>query len=302
MQEIPPCPAVEDAPDVFASGHLWVEELVVGDPLRFRMTDAGFLEFGDAEGVFTHDAVPLRYRHAVRAVRESFAREAFQDAVDDPASVTFVCAAVHRREGESEGDDSTPEYDWARTPSVLGTDVYDADRGRYLPRDAVQAVFERVGLPAVEPIEKELRAADVDPESYPIPDSAWYDGPAAGVVFHNKGGGRAVRRRRSDGDRPAGDPPDGDRPDDATLEDGPREADDLLDDLLDERVTDAWLDRMRAACEAAADPVSVETLTERALEGLARETVALTGTDALPEADVRSALATRADRYLRTRA
>ena len=289
MQDLPPYPTVTDAPDVFASGHLWVEELIAGDPLRFRVTDAGFLEFGDAEREFAHESIPLQYRHAVRAVRESFAREAFRDAVDDPASVTFVCVAVHRVDRDD--DPPTPRYDWSRTPSVLGTDVYDADRDRYLPRDAVQAVFDRVGLPAVDPIAKELRAADVDPAAYPIPDSAWYDGPAAGVVFHNKAGGRAVRRRRRD--TPTVETDSGDA--DGSL-------DVPIDTLLDDRVTDAWLGRVRTACEAADDPVTVETLTERALEQLARETVALTGSASLPEADVRSALAGRVDRYLRTRA
>lgn len=265
MQELPPCPAVDAAPDVFASGHLWVEELVAGDPLRFRMTDAGFLEFGDAEGVFAHDAIPLRYRHAVRAVRESFARESFQDAVDDPASVTFVCVAVHRREGESEGDGPTPEYDWARTPSVLGTDVHDADRGRYLPRDTVQAVFERVGLPAVEPIEKELRAADVDPESYPIPDSAWYDGPAAGVVVRNKRGGRGrIVRDRLDSDQEAGG-------ECAPAAHEPADTDDL-EHLTARYVTPNRLARAAGSMERDGTPVTVGSLAERVVETVARET------------------------------
>ncbi|MFC6752975.1 hypothetical protein ACFQEU_05770, partial [Halorubrum tibetense] len=69
--------AVDASHDPFGSGHLWVTELVAGDPLRFRLTDAGFLEFGDRNGVFDHDAVPLRYRAAVGAVRERFARDAF---------------------------------------------------------------------------------------------------------------------------------------------------------------------------------------------------------------------------------
>ncbi|SNR23967.1 hypothetical protein [Halorubrum vacuolatum] len=288
MQDLPPYPPVDDAPDVFASGHLWVEELVVGEPLRFRLTDAGFLVFGDAERVFEHGSIPLRYRHAVRAVRESFARDAFREAVDDPESVTFGCVAVHRVDRT---DAPAPAYDWARTPSVLGTDVHDATQDRFLPRDAVQSVFERVGLRAVDPIAKELRAADVDPASFPIPDSAWYDGPAAGVVFHNKRGGRAIRERRPDG---------------ASAEvgigndNGP--SGDSIERLLDERVTDAWLDRVWTACEAAEDPTTVETLTERALERLARETFALSGPDAPTESEVRSALAARVDRYCRTRA
>ncbi len=287
MQDLPPYPPVADAPDVFASGHLWVEELVVGEPLRFRMTDAGLLVFGDAERVFEHGSIPLRYRHAVRAVRDSFAREAFRDAVYDPESVTFGCVAVHRVD---RGDAPAPAYDWTRTPSVLGADVHDANRGRYLPRDAVGSVFERVGLRAVDPIAKELRAADVDPASFPIPDSAWYDGPAAGVIFHNKRGGRAIRKRRPDDASAGGGIGNANRPSEVSI-----------DRVIDEHVTDAWLDRVRNACETGADPPTVETLTERALERLARETVVLSGPAAPSEATVRSALAARVDRYRRTR-
>ena len=48
MKTYPSIPAVEDAPDrLLAEGHLWLLEQVAGVPLRFRLTDAGYVEFGD---------------------------------------------------------------------------------------------------------------------------------------------------------------------------------------------------------------------------------------------------------------
>lgn len=302
MKEFPPLPSVETpadedgsdavghatAADVFHEGHLWTEELIDGDPLRFRVTDAGFLEFGDEDGVFDHDAVPLRYRSAVRTVREGFARDTFVAAVEDPGSVTFFGVATHARR---------LPYDLDRIPPFLGTALHDVDRERYLPPDTVRRAFERVGLPTIDPIEKELRAAHVDPQEYPIPDSRYYDGPAAGVVFHNKGGGRAVHRNS------AIEEPEPPSKTDETRE--TRETSEMEDLDLDDRVTDAWLDRLveRSSVDAGIDPdaTTVETIVDRAIERLARETPALTDAGHGPsENEVRSALAGRIDRYLRS--
>ncbi len=265
-----------DLDDVFREGHLWTEELIDGDPLRFRMTDAGFLEFGDDGRVLDHDAAPLRYRAAVRAVRGGFARDAFAAAVDHPSTITFFGVATHTRR---------IPYDLDRIPPFLGTALYDADRERYLPPDTAHQAFERVGLPTIDPIEKELRAAHVDPFEYPIPDSRWYDGPAAGVVFHNKSGGRAVRR---------GPDPD---PLDASSDADSAGVPESTREFLDDRVDDIDIDRAIAA-RGGADQPTVEAVVGRVIERLARETRWVaderTGSD-----ELRSVLADRVDRYLR---
>ncbi|GGC49035.1 hypothetical protein [Haloferax sulfurifontis] len=40
--------------------------------------------------------------------------------------------------------------------------------------------------------QKEVSVRDFHPDCFEIPESAWYDGPAAGVVIENRGGGRAL--------------------------------------------------------------------------------------------------------------
>ena len=102
--------------------------------------------------------------------------------VDDVETVTFVAEATYRR--------AVP-YDLAETPPALGLAVLEA--GTPLSPDAVEGVYDRLGLEPVPVVDREVRAADFDADvdADVIPESAWYDGPAAGVVVRNKTGDRA---------------------------------------------------------------------------------------------------------------
>lgn len=184
MKTYPPIPRVDDAPDsLFERGHLWLQEMLDGAPFRFRLESTGALRFGDRSRVYDGDGVSLPYRHAARHVRERFDREALRAAVDDPADVVFFGVAIHRR---------TLDYDWDRTPSFLGHDVWSASGEQFLPPDVVEKVYRRLGLDPVNAFRKELRASDFHPERYEVPASDWYDGPAEGVVIRNKRGVRAA--------------------------------------------------------------------------------------------------------------
>lgn len=183
MKEFPPIPRIEEAPpDLFESGHLWIQEKVDGAHFRFRLLESGMFEFGDRNRVFDPSEIPVPYQHAVRHVRERVDRETLRSAVTDVESVVFFGEATHRH---------TIDYDWDRIPSVLGFDVWDSEEGRFLPPDTVEQIYDRLGLDAVNALEKEVRASYFDPESYKMPPSAWYDGPAEGVVIRSKTGERA---------------------------------------------------------------------------------------------------------------
>ncbi len=220
MKAYPPVPHVEDAPPgLLESGHLWLQELVDGGQLRFQLRESGVLRFADSRRPFG-DEIPPPYRHAVRHVRESLDREALRTAVDDVETVTFVAVSTHRR--------AVP-YDLARTPSVLGLDVWDEDRGEFLPPDATERAFDRLGLATVNTFRREVRAADFDPSPAAIPDSAWYDGPAAGLVVRNKTGDVATLPNPAVDREPSFAPLEGDA--DAV-------ADRLVTDALLQRVVD----------------------------------------------------------------
>jgi len=244
MRGFPPIPGLADAPEALLSrGHLWIQELVDAGPPRFRLRSEGWIQFGDAERTFDGDPPPP-YRAAVRHVRERLDREALRSAVEDPAEVVCFGGSVHLR---------TVPYDFARTPPFLGFDVWDGNRERYLPPDAVEGVFERLGLRPVNALRKEVRAVDFDPGTYEFPDSAWYDGPVPGVVLRDKTGHRATLSNPAHG----GDPPD------------PVEGD--AAQTADHLVTDGLIRRARASLADAGDPVTVPAVVDRTVELLLRE-------------------------------
>ncbi|WP_128477167.1 RNA ligase family protein [Halorussus pelagicus] len=247
MKQYPAVPRPDEAPpDLFASGHLWLQEQIAGLHLRFRLRESGLLQFGDRTRTFDADEIPLPYGHAVRHVRESLDREALRNSVADPSSVVFFGEATVRR---------AVEYDWSRTPAVLGFDVWDATEERFLPPDSVERIFDHLGLHAVNTFEKEVRAVDFDPQSYDLPASAWYDGPAAGVVVRNKTGQRATIRRPDA--RAAGE--------DADPATAP------ADELAERYVTRQRVERIAADLDAAGRSTGFDDVFDRLIEAIARE-------------------------------
>ncbi|SFR65256.1 RNA ligase family protein [Halogeometricum limi] len=252
MKQYPPIPPVEDAPDgLLDAGHLWILEKVDGGHLRFQLRESGVLRFGDRTRVFGDaDDVPLPYRHAVRHVRENIDREALRRAVDDVEAVVFFGEAMHHH---------VIEYDWHRTPPFLGFDVWSDRVDGFRPPDTASHIFERLGLRPVNALERERHTRDFDAESYAVPSSAWYDGPAEGVVVRNKRGGRAQilhpRFREAD---------------DSTA-DGPEPADGTVEELAARYATRRRFDRLASVLEATYGSVSFDTLYERAFEDVVRE-------------------------------
>lgn len=246
MKQYPSTPRVADAPSaLFESGHLWLQEKVDGATLRFQLRDNGLIRFGDRNRVYDRDEIPTPYGHAVRHVRENLDRDALRAAVDDVSEITFFGEATHRH---------AIDYDWERMPSFLGFDVWSASKGRFLPPDAVERIYRRLGLDPIETFRKEVRATDFSPDRYEIPDSNWYDGPAQGVVVRNKVELRAKllhpRFREVDDAKPV---------------DGSAEA------LARRYATDRRFEKLVRTLDAGADAVTLETLFERAFEDIVRE-------------------------------
>ncbi|MFB6184137.1 MAG: hypothetical protein ABEI96_06235 [Haloarculaceae archaeon] len=241
MQAPPETPPVADVPELRDGGHLWILELIDGAPLRFQLQSTGAIRFGDGERAFDADEIPLSYRHAVRHVRERLDRDALRGAVDDVEEVTFFAEATHRH---------VVDYDWDAIPPILGFDVYDADRGSFLPPDAAEGVFRRLGLDPANAVAKEVRADAFDPDTYDVPDSKWYDGPAAGVVVRDKIGHRGTIVHPAFRDRSL------------------PETDLDAAELAARYVTDDCLDALAATL---ADRLSFDALYERALERAVRE-------------------------------
>lgn len=214
--------------------------------LPLQLQPSGYLRFGDRSRVYDDpEAVPEPYQHAVRHVRETLDRGAFRDAVEVVEAVVVFGEAMHHH---------TIDYDWDRIPSFLGFDVWSTEADAFLPPDAVEGWFKRVGLRSVNVVERRLSAGEFDPESYPVPPSAWYDGPAEGLVIRNERGQRVKLLH-----------PDFREVDETVPLDATPEG------LASRYATNRRFEKLVAKLEARGEPVTFERLYERTLEDIVRE-------------------------------
>jgi len=276
VQQCPETPRLDTA--TAFSGHVWIQELPTGGPFRFQVAASGLVTFGTPTGTFeTVASVPAPYRQAAAIVTDQLDRAAVRAATDDPASVTFCGVATWY---DSIG------YDWASLPAFVGTDVWTAASDDFLPPDAATTVFDRLGLATLPAIEKESSAAHTDLSRFETPDgypqSAWHDGPAAGVLIRDKSGGRAAGWRP---DRPEPDPI-------ATAR--------TSEELAATYATDERIERTVAAIRDGDDEPTVGTVRDRLVAAIAREAYADLYSDGTFLASVdsfRSAVAERVQQY-----
>lgn len=245
MKQYPPIPRLSDAPPDLLEGHLWLVEKVDGAQLRFQLQEEGYLRFGDSRRVYDPEDVPEPYQHAVRYIREAFDRTALQGAVENVEDIVFFGEATHQH---------TIEYDWDRTPSFLGYDIWDANNEQFRPLASVKRIFERLGLCAVNVFERERPARDFDPDSYTVPDSAYYDGPAEGVIVRNKQGQRGQLHHRQFQDSAE------------TIDIGAS-----AEELAQRYGTDERFETIASNLEDRDWDVTVDVLYEHALEAIVRE-------------------------------
>jgi len=201
-QAVKQCPETPALGDAEFSGHVWVQEHPTGGTFRFQVAASGLVTFATAQRTFdTAAAVPPQFRRAATAIDERLDRDALAAATDDPSDVTF-CGIATRDEGV--------EYDWGSVPPFVGVDVWSGRHAQFLSPDSATGVFGRLGIPTLPAIEKELAAAHADFTRYEdaseLPQSAWRDGHAAGVLIRDKSGERAVAWRSEPSGAPALEP------------------------------------------------------------------------------------------------
>ena len=79
----------------------------------------------------------------------------------------------------------TIQYDWDRTPMILGFDVL-APEGKFVNHDDAKSLFEAINVEFV-PVIDVRKFYEIDDEylNQVIPESRYYNGKAEGVVFKN---------------------------------------------------------------------------------------------------------------------
>ncbi|WP_276410017.1 hypothetical protein [Haloarcula halobia] len=225
-----------------------MQELPTGAEFRFRVAASGLVTFATARQSYdTATAVPPQCRLAAQLVSERLDRDVLESATDDPGDVTF-CGIATRNEGI--------EFDWQRVPAFVGVDVWSGRRDRFLPPDSATGIFERLGVPTLPAIDKEVTAAHADFSQYEDPSTApqseWRDGHAAGVLIRDKSGRRAVVRCEEHDSQPAPDA---------------REA----TALAAKYATDDRIERAAAALRVDAQAATVDAVCDRLVSEVARE-------------------------------
>jgi len=274
VKGVPSLRSVENAHAELLSGHLWLLELIDGRPLRFQLRESGLLRIGDDERVYDDpDAVPLPLRRAVGHIRTTLDRTALRAAVDDVTAVTFFGVATTQ--------ESVP-YALDSMPPFLGTDVWaDADKA-FRPPDAAAGIFQRLGLEPVNTFEQEVHARDFAVDRYEIPASAWYDGPAAGVVIRNKQGHRAQLLNSAVSDPTTQTAAPGSEPEQS------------IDALAAAYVSQERVDAIAASVDADSESAAVDTLAAELCATIGRRhPAAFLGADTLDRSALRSAVAER---------
>jgi hypothetical protein len=242
------CPETPALEEVEFSGHVWVQELPTGGEFRLQVAPSGFVTFATTEQSFdTVAAVPPQFRRAAELINERLDRDALEAATEDPSSVTF-CGIATRNEGVA--------YDWDSVPPFVGVDIWSEQKEKFLSPDAAAGVFDRLGLPTLPAIEKELAAAHADFTRYAdqrsFPQSAWRNGQAAGVLIRDKSGTRAVAWRHKQ-DR------------------SPVSQSHSASDLAAEYATDARIEQAVTELRASDHSVTVDTIRDRLIADVARE-------------------------------
>ncbi|MFB6113984.1 MAG: hypothetical protein ABEJ58_07780 [Halodesulfurarchaeum sp.] len=181
-----PSPVSDLSPAVLDSGHFWIQEYVFGSELWFRMESSGLLVFGDLRNEFDPGSIPLEYDLAARWVRDRFDRDRLREGTEDPEAYVFFGVVPLG---------GPVAYEWESIPPFLGTDIWDGTAEDFLPEDVVERVFDELGLETVPTIEKEVPARRLQGSISSIPDSAWADEKAAGMLLRKKNGPRALIRR-----------------------------------------------------------------------------------------------------------
>lgn len=271
MQSPPSIPLLADAPDqLLASGHLWILEYVAAPPVRFRLLESGLIQFGDGDRMYDDPSeLGPAYQHTVRHIQSNLDRETLRVAVDDVSQIVCIGRAMQY---------AGIEYDWERTPSFLGYDVWSATTETFRPPDAVDGIYRRLGLEPAAVVDQELSTRDFDPRAYEQLRSAWYDGPAAGVVVRDKQGHRGLLATLAVDGEPA-PPPQSTTATEIAGEYGSKK-------------------RFERLCEQIPDnTLSVDLLTARAAEAAFRQ-LDPRHFETVDHAAVRSALAERAHRFV----
>ena len=172
---------------LFASGEIFVQEKLDGANVRFTReahldeqyhTEDRDIAFGSRNVVYKNQKDERKsFAHAIRYIRETVPEEAIESIEDTiGGEVTIFGEAMHPH---------TLEYNFDNIPSVVGFDIWDHSRNKFVnPKDAEYFIEEVLGI-EYSPILDVIDATEWDEYSVTVPESAYGDVKAEGLVLKN---------------------------------------------------------------------------------------------------------------------
>lgn len=170
--------------------HITVQEKLDGANFRFTLEQNLDEEYHteDRELVFGSRNVEYKnerdtddtFQHAIDYVRENVDIPRLEYLQANCGELTVFGEAMHSH---------TIDYDWVNTPSFIGYSIHSKTNGFI---DALRSIkfIDFIGLPTTR-----IHPVDVVMDGFDCPESAFYDGPAEGVVVKNDETGQVAKVR-----------------------------------------------------------------------------------------------------------
>lgn len=167
-------PGEEETRGLFDAGEVYIQEKLDGSNFRFTLHEGEF-RFGsrNTEG---DQLARDQFAAAIEFIKSTVDIETLKQHQADLGDLVYFGEAMNPH---------TISYDWDETPEFLGFDVWSVDDEVFLECDHAWELFvDDLGLPYA-PIVDIVPASEWDEYDFEVPESAFYDGPAEGVVFKN---------------------------------------------------------------------------------------------------------------------
>jgi len=154
-------------------GKVYIQEKLDGANFRFQLTDDG-LVFGsrNTEG---EDLARGQFQNAISFIESAIDLDVLAEAEEVYGDLVLFGEAMIPH---------TLSYDWDQTPEFVGFDVWAADGDCFLHPDATEMVYQRIGLPYVEPYDV-ISVDEWEDYDFEVPQSEFGDVTAEGVMFKN---------------------------------------------------------------------------------------------------------------------
>ncbi|WP_330633462.1 RNA ligase family protein [Halocatena halophila] len=176
MKRYPKLPTYESGAqdDLLSSGTIVVTEKLDGSNFRFTFDEDEGFTFGsrNTAGEQLHHK---QFSEPISYIKSNCETDALSSLQEDLGQLVLFGEAMIPH---------TIAYDWDHTPAFVGFDVWNVETQKFYHTEQAKEIVETVGLPFTPVVD--AVSVDTSEEWAPsIPESAFYNGVAEGVVLKN---------------------------------------------------------------------------------------------------------------------